>query len=363
MATYDLEVNPTGLPHTKRGGIPYEIEAFGYRRARGPRGGSVQFTAKQLWANEPLWAKYMVGEVSVELPSSLPQLSRMVPEYRDFRDTNLYCTALEHDTHSGPPSSGINHADALEGFPATRRVSAAVTFENMLWDVLSDYSAEAYRVEALAATSGYGGVRELYRYMQRMQKAYSGEQRIPSLSDRGGFKIIAATVADQKAIGQVGLRKISMADVVYKWMRVPMGWPPPKGWIAPGAPPYWPPRVNAIKPAEPTKIPARDRFKGTINTDWWDVGPIRGYAWAPETLLYVGYDDSAQYWDAAGMLCCDYVFNFKFKEGGWNKFLSAAGNWVEVSSDIVAGDTKGGTTAGKRPYEKSTFDYLFEYEP
>jgi hypothetical protein len=286
---------------------------------------------------------------------STPKLSRQVPEYRNLRDKNLYCTAVEYSTNSGRPTSGINHADALEGFPATRRVSGGVTLESMLWDVLSDTSAEAYRAEAETATTGYGGVREMYRYVQRMQKAYSAEQRIPAASAAGGFLIVDdATAANRKPIGQVAFRTVSLADVVYKWMRVPLGWPPPKGWTPPAVAPFWPPRVNPVSPAAPSNFPARDRFKGTVNSEYWDVGPIRGYAWAPETLLYVGYDDSNQYEDAAGVRCCDYVFNFKYKEGGWNKFLSARGEWVRVSLD--------GLSTGTKPYTTNDFDYLFEYQ-
>lgn len=363
MATYDLEGDRSGLPHTRRGNLAYEIDAFSYRRSHGQQGSAVQLKANQLWDDAPQWSIYMVGEVFVDVPAGVPRLSRQLPEFRLLRDQNLYCTALDHTTHSGTPLSGINHQDALEGFPATRRVEAAVTFESVLWDMLSDSSAEAYRLEGDVTTSGYGGVRELYRYMQRMQKAYSAEQRIPSLSAAGGFKIIDDAVsANRKPIGQVGFRTVSMADVVMKWMRVPLGWPPPRDWTPPGAPPFWPPRVNAFSTADPTKKVARDRFKGTVNQSWWDAGPIRGYAWEPYSLLYVGYDDSNQYWDGAGMLCCDYIFNFKFKEGGWNKFLSAAGNWVEVSSDISAGDGLGGTSAGKKPYEVNDFDKLFEYQ-
>lgn len=355
MPTYDLEGNRTGLPHTKRGGLPYEIEAFGYRRRHTPRGNSVEFTAKQLWRDAPLWAKYMVGEVSVVVDGSTPRLSRQVPEFRNARDRELYCTAVEYATSAGRPLDGLNHADPLENFPATRRVSGGVTFEDMLWDVHDDASAGVLVTAAQSSTAGYGGVRELYRYLQRMQKAYSAEQRIPAASDAGGFKVVDDAVsANRLPIGQVAFRTVSMADVVYKWMRVPLGWPPPKGWAPPGGAPYWPPRVNPVSTLTPENFPARDRFKGTVNSEYWDVGPIRGYAWAPETLLYVGYDDSNQYTDAAGVRCCDYVFNFKYKEGGWNKFLSARGEWVRVSLD--------GTSSGTQPYAESDFNYLFEYQ-
>ena len=78
-----------------------------------------------------------------------------------------------------------------------------------------------------------------------------------------------------------------------------------------------------------------------------------GYAWNTGELLYIGYDDSHRYYDAAGQWVCDVVYKFKYKEKGWNNFLTSTGVWTAVTLD--------GTTTGTPPYASNNFDNLFQY--
>jgi hypothetical protein len=126
----------------------------------------------------------------------------------------------------------------------------------------------------------------------------------------------------------------------------------------------WPPAFNPTANRR-----TRDSFENCINDDWFDVAAPDGIAAPPGTLLYLGYDDSNRYYDAAGDWVCDIVFNFKLKQsldaggaqsvdsagfyGGWNFFLTAQGVWKEVSTT--------GANSGQRPYQTRDFNKLFKY--
>jgi len=372
MAIDDLFHNTAFLPKTVRGAMPYEALALTPREVWGHGHGQTVIQCRQKWNVVPQWIRYMVGEVEVQVRSQpggarIPYLIRHIPERLRYRDINKaydpriqWCTGLSQIDQGGNPSednntdSGFAFRQGGTGWPAALWVRYDVTWETTPYMV-----RDQEQIPDIAAGAGvYAGSRELYHYVVREKKIYSKEQPLPA--GGGGFKVIAAAVNDRKLIGQVGFRVISMGDVVYKWIRVPAGWPPHPGWTAPAAGAIWPPVFNPGAGAPGTKRPTRDTFIGTINNDYFDCAAPEGYCWQPGELLYVGYEDYF-YYDAAGLFVTDRTHRFKYKEGGWNKFISARGEWKEVSADRVLNDGLGGTAAGKPPYESNNFNNLFDY--
>lgn len=361
MPIYDLYNDTSKLPKTRRGGTPYEIEALSPREVWGAGNGSTTLVCRQDFNYTEQWIREMVGQVVVTYRTGVMALKRFIPEpiRYDFGTERIqFCTLVDQVEQAGKVGSEEDiFASNLSGWPICRWSKYRVTWESLPYAILDD-GKSVYALPDMAdivsGAGAYAGARELYRYIVRTRKTYSREQPIPAASVAGGFKTIDDAVpANRKPIGQIGFRVVSMADVQYKWVRVPVGWPPPTGYVPPNTAAPWPPPFNPAAFAPSANLRARDRFIGTTNSDWWDCAAADGYCWAPETLLYLGYDDSNKYYDAAGDWVCDVVYSFKYKEGGWNKFLNAKGAWVEVSLT--------GTTAGARPYSTNNFDALFEY--
>lgn len=372
MATYSLFGNTSGLPVTTRSLIPYEIDALSPKETWGAGNGSTTILCRQTWTDSLRWVRDMVGDVRVVDRSGVPTLTRNIPEKIGYLGDprEQYCSGVSQSDQGGNPDETgedgtLEAVELLEvetGWPRTKWCRYQSVFEVFPYRVRTD--AE---VASLVAQAGaYAGAPELYRYVIRSRRSYSREQPIPKGTSETGFRIIDATPANRKLIGQVGFRVVSMADVTYKWIRVPLTWPPPIGWLTlasptPTIPPTWPPAINAAA-SDPTTLKyAKQEYIGTINSDYFDCGDQQGYCYAPGELLYTGFDDSYVYWDAAGDLVCDITFMFKFKEGGWNYFLSASGQWKEVSADVTPGDGLGGTTSGRYPYESVDFNNLFKY--
>lgn len=363
MPTYSLEGDTSGLPKTRRSGIRFEMEALTPRESWGAGNSNSTFVCRQLANDCARWIKDMVGEVSVVASGSQGarlRLRRYIPEplaYGFFSDDNRvqFCSIADQ-TECGGTSDGVNFSSPGSKWPATDWYKYRAVFENFPYAILDEAPIGSLPslTDIATAAGPFAGARELYRYVIRSRKTYSREQPIPAASTAGGFKVIDDAVpANRKPIGQVGFRVVGMADVTYKWVRVPVGWPPTIGYVAPNPANPWPPKFNPAAVDPSTKRRTRDTFKGTINNDWWDCAAVDGYCWAPGELLYLGFDDSFRYFDAAGDWVCDVLFTFKAKEGGWNSYLDATGLFKEVSLT--------GTSAGRRPYETNDFNSLFEY--
>jgi hypothetical protein len=372
MPIYDLFGDTSGLPQTTRSLIPYEIEALSPREVWGAGNSNTSIVCRVAWTTSADWVEDMVGAVQVIVSDTnaagvlifagtVPQLQRFTPEPLGFDDQRVqFCTIVDQTEQGGNqdqvnpnPGAPANLADDFNGWPEVLWVKYRATFEGMPYAVLSD--AQLAPIYQGAQASGNGGAVELLRYVIRSRVTYSKEQPLPAAAPNGGFMIVQFPPAGPgKAIGQVGFRMISMADVNYKWVRIPIGWPPPIGYLPPpGAGPVpWPPAFNPLA-LTPTVQRARDAYINSVNYDYWDAAAPDGYAWPPGTLLYTGYDDSHRYYDAAGNWVCDIVYKFKYKEGGWNKFLNALGTWVYVSST--------GTPTGQPVYQSSNFNDLFDF--
>lgn len=363
---YGLDGDTTGLPRTRRSSLPYEIEALTPKEVWGAGSGSTTLQAKCLWDDSVAWIKDMVGEVTVVAVGSVTPtllLRRHVPEplrYNDFgsgSDTRVQFCMMVDQVAQGGHQGSAPMAQVVSNWPQVDWCKYRTTWEALPYAIL-DYASPIGALPAMAdivsAAGSYAGAPELYRYVVRTRRTYSREQPIPAASTAGGFKVIDDAVpANRKPIGQVGFRVVSMADITYRWVRVPVGWPPPLGWTGFTASNPWPPAFNpaALNPA--TNRRARDSYVGTINHDWFDCAAPDGYCCAPGTMLYRGFDDSAKYYDAAGDWVCDVTFQFQWKEGGWNSILNAKGEWKAVSLD--------GTSAGTRPYQTSDMNNLFRY--
>lgn len=364
MPIDDLFNSTANLPKTIRGAMPYEALALSPKEIWGHGHGSMTVDCRVAWAASATWARYMVGEAKIATISSInltPFLKREIPEIQRYYSATgtdkriLWCTGISQMDMGGNPSDAFDDnsddpfQDDVAKWPAALWIRYQTMFETTPYWV-RDNNAVA---DIQSAAGAFAGAPELYRYVVRDKHIYSREQPIPAASAAGGFKIVDdATPANRKAIGQVGFRVISMGDVIYKWVRVPVGWPPYPGWLPTDANKVWPPPVNPAAVAPGTKRPVRDTYIGTVNSTYFDVADPEGYNWQPQELLYIGYDEF-RYFDAAGDRVADYTFKFKFKEGGWNKFLSAAGAWVSVSSD--------GTSTGTKPYSTNDFNNLFAY--
>lgn len=368
MPTFGVFDDTSGLPHTIRGKMPYELEAISPREVWGSGKGTTSLVARQTWEESPTWIRYMVGEAIVKqsLGGNALVLSRFVPEILQYNlsgegaDQRIqYCTGVQQTEQGG------NHAEtemrqASTNWPEVDWCKYNIIFETMPYAVRSD--DEIARL--LVAAGAYSGPQELYRYIIRSQTNYTKEQPIPAATNAGGFRVIndaEPDVTKRKAIGQVGFRNRSFGEISYKWVRVPVGWPPPVGYVVPDMSKPWPPKVNPAA-ADPTaKKRTRDTLRGKVNDNWFDCGALEGYCCAPGELLYIGYDDNNRYYDAAGDWVMDIIYKFRWCEGGWNLFLSASGTFLEVSADSVPGDSKAGLSTGRRPYESGDFETLFTF--
>lgn len=359
MSTYSLFGDTSGLAYTTRSIIPYEIESLSPKENWGAGNGSTTILCQQTWYDSLRWIRDMVGDVRVVNYGGIPTLARNLPErigyYGDPREQ--YCSGVSQTAQGGNPdevgedgtAADTEYREIETGWPRTKWCKYQAVFEVFPYRLrtLDQMSAIA------AAASTYAGAKELYRYIIRSRRSYSREQPIPAASSAGGFKIIDdVTAANRKPIGQVGFRIVSMADVTLKWIRIPLAWPPPIGWVGILGP-TWPPLLNPAA-SDPTTLKfAKQSYIGKINSTYFDCADPQGYCYAPGELLYTGFDDSYVYTDASGDLVCDVTFMFKYKEGGWNYFLDSTGAWKEVSLD--------GTSSGTKPYQTADFNNLFQY--
>lgn len=359
MPEYNLDGDTSGLPRTTRTGYVYELEPLSMRESWGAGNGVLNVNARQ---NTPLvapWIQDMVGQVQIVAPSSTLVMTRFVPErYPGISGADrrlMHCSGVEMIGAGDIPVSGVgNFSNGLTKWPETKWRQYRCTFEAFPYKVLTDAQCDAIT----AAAGSYPGARELCRYIVRTRRSYSKEQPIPA--GAAGFK---DTTTGNK-IGQVGFRVIEFAEVTYKWVRVPLGFPPPIGWTGFTFGNAWPPAVG-LSAADTTKRRARDAYLNCVNNDWFDMAAPDGYAWPPGTLLYTGYDDSNRYYDACGDWVCDVTFNFKAKMGldsagsygGWNYALNASGQWVYINLEGTAPPA----TPDTPPYKSVDFNNLFRY--
>ena len=374
-----------GLPRTVRGDVPYFVEALSPREVWGHGHGSTSLVCGQTWSDSAKWLRLMLGEWEVRSRSApggkvYPQFVRLIPEKLRYPEGALlgtdarvqWCTGLtqteqggnpEEDDGSYNPADSVNaFSDGVTNWPATAWCKYQAQFETTPYVIRTDS-------EIADMLAGWDAAiilddPEFLRYMTRRRVVYSKEQPIPAATSAGGFKIIADAAPDRKAIGQTAFRVISMADVQYRWHMVSLNWPPPPGWSPSRAAvpnKIWPPRVNPVAKTDYAR-PLRDQYIGTTNMHYFDFIDPEGYAFEPETLLYKGYDEEVFY-NASGQRTAHYTFKFAYKEGGWNRVLDAFGVWKEVSCDVVKGDGLAGTAAGRRLYEKKTFQDMFKYIP
>jgi hypothetical protein len=388
MPIYDLFTNPAGLPSTLRSRIPYEIEALTPKEVWGAGNGNTTLVCRQKWDRSATWIKDMVGEVKVERRSSDMILKRHVPEMLQYNlegdgnDTRIQWCTLVDQAEQGGQTEGSNMAMAVSGWPEVLWCKYRVTWEATPYAILGDARIGSLpRVADITGEAGANaGASELTRYVMRTRKSYSKEMTVPgaNVGAGTGFHVIDADPVKRKPVpGGFVFKVLGYETVSITWIRIPIGWPPPVGYLSAAAagvgigPVRWPPTVNptgaAIDPG--TKRRTRDSFKGCVNDRWFDVAAPDGIAAPPGTLLYQGYDDSKKYFDAAGDWVCDIRFDFIGKSGvdaagtigGWNYYLDASNRYVEVSADAVPGDNKRGTPAGQRPYKSVNFDDLFQW--
>jgi hypothetical protein len=375
MPIYDLFGDTSGLPHTKRGNIPYEIEALTPREVWGHGHGTTTLVCRQTWNRSSTWIRAMLGEWEVRSRSTaegarIPQFVRHIPEplrYNDAgdgTDTRVqWCTGMSQteqggnpadDASANPLASEERFAQEVTNWPATLWCKYQATFETTPYVVRTNDEIIDLRAE-------WAGVdvpedAEFLRYVVRNKRVYNKEQPIPAATNAGGFKIVDDAVAgNRKAIGQVASKIIELADVHYKWCAIPLNWPPYPGWTIP-APPRRPwPAKNLVS------VPRlRDAYIGRINSDYFDYTDPEGYNWGPGTLLYLGFEEFA-YYNASGQRTADVTYHFKYKEGGWQYVMDAFGEWRLVTADVVRGDNKAGTSAGRTLYETADFRNLFTY--
>lgn len=364
MPIYDLFGDTSGLPQTTASGIPYEIEALTPREVWGAGNNSTTLICRQKWDGTASWIQDMVGRVTVIKPGSTLLLKRYVPEMVQYGDGRRQFCSICEQTEQGGNADNSNFSQAGTNWPETDWTKFRTVFEAFPYAVLTDPECDIIAT----AAGGYAGAKELYRYVVRSRRDYSREQPIPAASLAGGFRVATGTIAAPgQTIGQVGFRAIGMADITFKWVRVPVGWPPPVGYTPADPSNPWPPAFNpaALNPAANRRT--RDSFLNCINDDWFDVAAPDGICAPPGTLLYTGYDDSNRYYDANGEWVCDITFSFKQKQaidsagsyGGWNYFLDARGRWVRVNLEGIVPGTVGATDTP--PYQSKPFNDLFKY--
>jgi hypothetical protein len=306
--------NPVGLPRTA-GGVYYEIDSVnpGPRRTWGASNSRTVITARVRFEEAPQFVTDLVGRVSREAGGGTVQIRRVVPEViPDFITPALqHCVMVDHvDQGDNPDIPGQGPAiHGPTGWPRPRWVRYRCVFEGLPYLVNDDRSPSTP---------------ELYRYVTRAVRSRAKEMRIPG----GGWKTVPAGVQIMHTEHVV----VPFADVMYVWHRVPFDAIP----------------RNALR-----------NLEGKINSVNWDIDrSVRGLYWPERTLLFKGWDDSKQYWDANGTYVCDVTYLFEYNPQTWWKFPSktAAGGksglgWQEVSDD--------GTSGGRHPYETGDFNLLF----
>lgn len=359
--------NLNQLARTTVGNIYYETQPLTLRDGCGP---SVGWTQMRCKIDEPHrfdWVRAMVGRVLAVrsvTSSSTPVLSRLIPETLKFdeplnperpdRPRRLqYCVGMETVQSLGLNANGT--LGTFGGWPKTAGNCYDVRFERFPYNVWDDTKTYAFAAYATANSTGSPTVApELFRYVVRNKRMTPREQPLPLGGPGSGFKVVDDSVEANRLTIGVGKRTVLYEDVVYTWVRIPRGWPPPVAWPPPATGPVWPPASDLNpKASEPASVYyTRDEYVGLVNHDWFDHLDVRGYAFPPEELRYDGYQ-TEEYVDAAGDEVMDCSFYFKRKKGGWNRSLKADGTYVSVSST--------GLSTGAKPYETANMNNLFQW--
>jgi hypothetical protein len=371
MSQFSLEGDTTGLPKTTRSAIPFEIDALDPKETWGAGNSGTAITCRVSSGLSADWVRDMVGEVSIVKPGATPLLKRYAPEPLGFGDDReQFCSICDQVAQGGNPDGEGSNFRLGNGWPLTAWARYKVAFEAFPYAVLTDSECDAIQT----AAGAYAGAKELYRYVVRTRRITNKEQNTPgaTIAANLGYFIIEAgppAVGARKQVpGSFMNRPIIFGDFTLKWVRIPIGWPPPVGYA--GAVTPWPPVFNPVAADPATVFRTRDSFIGSVNSTYFDCAAPDGWCAGPEQLLYLSYDDSNKYWDAAGNWVCDVVYHFKFKggidstgvTGGWNHVMSAAGKWERVTADVVPGDNKRGTVDGRGLYKTNDFNDLLRYK-
>jgi hypothetical protein len=318
-----------GLPVTTRTGISYEVDTFDYRERWTPGANSTVVLCRVPFNTSFDWITDMVGRAHVVSSVGGKRLRRDLPEQNPY-DRRQYCTRVEQVDQGGDPDGGTlvvgsgsfavpTYADVEHGWPVVKWCRYRCTFEAFPFQMRTDAQVD----------NATAGAAELYRYVMRVQRPTPREQQIPA----GAFQTIDDAVEGNRIkLMQTGFKTIVFSDVTYTWVRVPVG-----AFLR-----------NTHKDSLLGKINDAVFDTGTAPGDVIDGG---GYAWPTGTLLYTGYDDSNRYYDANEDWVVDVVFNFRFRQIGWNRYLNNEGKPVEVSLT--------GTSAGEKPYGVGDFNTLF----
>ena len=311
---FSLEGDDSGLPHTSRSGIAYEVESCTVKTNWVPRANLTTVNVRVLGDDADRFIEDMVGRVYLGSPASggAALLRRDLPEQNPLYE-NQWCTRCEQIDQGGNQDTESDGPGALlSGYPDPRWMRFRVTFEGMPFDLKTD-----------SGVDGVSGVdeRELFRYVRRSRKSYSKEQQFPG----GGFFITGSGPPAVKLM-TVGFRVVIFADVQYVHYRVP---------------------VDALPLANYTAC------EGKINVAAFDVGARGAYNWPTGTLLYESFDDDDKYFDANGDWVCDVVHTMKYKQIGWNNYLDNTGAAVAV--DTV------GDGSGTKAYSTADFKTLFQF--
>ncbi len=325
---FALYADESGLPHTTRRNIPYEIESVPSLRQQWRRGANrTTIVCRVKDATALTWVEDMVGQTYTVGSSPSRTLRRYLPQANpllsDPDKGGQWCVDVDEiDAGQDPddPKKGPGR-NPTTGWPEYRWSRWRVTFEGMPHRMRTDDE-----VDEDSATYA-NEAPELFRYCIRSRKTFVKEQQVPG----GAFKIIGSgTPGNRQPLQQTGFKVVLMADVSYTLGR-------------------WP--VDAIP------LTAFGATAGKYNLSQWDIGP-GGYKWDAGTLLFTGWDDDNKYFDADGDWVCDLVIRFRWRQIGYNFFVDNEWQPKEVSLD--------GETTGQRPYaatDSLNFNPLFQAEP
>lgn len=301
---YDLDGDQSGLPSTTRSGIPYEID-WQVKEKWHPGENWTQAICTVLFGDSFQWIDDMVGRAY----SNAGQLARDLPE-ENPNVTGQICLSIEQiDQWANANSDGEPPADPVSGWPVLQKARYKATFASVPYELKEDLAADSL---------GVGG--ELCRYVIRKQQGYSRELTYTGSQFR--------TITGNQPIMQAAFKVVCFSDVTYTVIRLPV----------------------ELIPRDTI-----DAMLGTINDAIFDKESFSAIAYNFDigTVLFLGFDDSNKYFDAAGNFVCDLVMNFKWNQNGWNYFLSNAGRFVQVSTD--------GTITGDKPYTTNDLNALFEF--
>lgn len=310
MASYSLFGNESGLPHTTKSNIPYEVDSLDFREQWMADANQTVIIARVKGFQAYDFVTDMVGRSYFW---STTRLGRDLPEVNPF-DSKQYCSSCIQVDQGGNPDNTTDGPtyEIVSGWPLPRWVRYRCTFAAAPYQIRSDTQVNVTSVP------------ELFRYCIRKRQSQAREMQFPG----GSFRVVDADPALRVPLMQVGFKVISFADVTYQFVRWPVECLPLTIW---------------------------ESNLGKINNAVFDPksesGLLSGgYAWPAETLLFAGYDDTHKYFDANEDWVCDPILRMRFNQIGYNKYLNNLGVGVSVSSD--------GTGSGTKPYTSADFNAL-----